>query len=231
MSSLPSQIQTEINRAILEQSRFANEIVVRDVPSQPSIIWHYTTAEGLLGIVKNQELFMSHILCMNDTDEYRHGISHVIRACGIRDDSGISASAKKLHKALTAKLIGNINNTPDIFVSCFSGETDTHTHWLEYGRNGVGYAIGFDTARLLAVTDQYCAFHACIYKDERKQQIAVETLENADSALDAIIAAHQGIQEDVIIEEFAQRFSAKSRSLLKFAKPSLLSESYAASAI
>ncbi len=207
MSSPEDKVLSEITRAVMDQLCFANNIISRSSPNEPHMLWHYTTADGLVGIVNNQELFMSHILCMNDTEEYRHGIAHVIRACGIRNDSNVSESAKKFHEALTPRLVNNIIKVPDIFVSCFSEKTDTHIHWLEYGRNGVGYAIGFDTARLKAITSNYCAFRACVYQDHVKEQIAVETLASADRALDTIIASHNDIPKDRIIEEFAQGFS------------------------
>ena len=175
MTTVP--IFHEINRVVLEQHKFARKLIKDNAAPEPNIIWHYTTADGLLGILKNQELFMSHILCMNDTEEFQHGISHIIQAVGIRGRSSVSASASKFHEALTPSLCEYlvVPNVPDIFVSCFSGETDTLTHWLEYGRNGVGYAVGFDTARLKEISASHCAFLPCVYDDELKEKIALET--------------------------------------------------------
>jgi hypothetical protein len=83
----------------------------------------------------------------------------------------------------------DIKNVPEIFVSCFTGETDTLTHWMEYGQQGVGYAIGFDTRKLKSVTANSAVLHQCIYRDniklnlmgrllEMTEQIFTETIEN-----------------------------------------------------
>jgi len=36
----------------------------------PDTLWHYTSAEGLLGILESGEMFASHVSCMNDSLEH-----------------------------------------------------------------------------------------------------------------------------------------------------------------
>jgi len=203
------KILVDIGRAVLALHYLANDLIAHNSPPEPSTIWHYTTADGLLGIVKNQQLYMSHILCMNDTEELEHGISHILQAIDIRGRAEISDDVRKFHTALKSNLTNSliVSNVQDIFVSCFSGETDTLTHWLEYGRNGVGYAIGFDTIRLKAATGQHCSFRACVYDDRLKKRVALVTLESAEIELDKLIAAHGHISPEKIAEEFARIFA------------------------
>ena len=178
MPGSAENISVEIANTVLAQHYFAYNLITQNSPPLPGVIWHYTTADGLLGIINTQQLYMSHILCMNDTEEYAHGINYMKQAIAARDRDDVSVNAKRFHAILSQVLASSaiVYNVPDIFVSCFTGETDTLTHWLEYGHNRVGYAIGFDTSRLKNVTGQHCSLRACVYNDSLKQNVSVETL-------------------------------------------------------
>ena len=40
----------------------------------PSILYHYTSQEGLLGIIKNREVWATDISYLNDTKEYKYTV-------------------------------------------------------------------------------------------------------------------------------------------------------------
>jgi hypothetical protein len=176
----------------------------------PPILWHYTTAEGLIGIVQNQRLWMSHVTCMNDSEEYRHGLGYLIQAVGIRQrQRPPPPHIQKLYNALIGPVVDmmNIRNIPQLFVGCFSGETDALTHWIEYGRHGVGYAIGFDTETLRAAASiGNAALIRCVYDDDIKTRITVDILGEAEKILSDIVARSQNIPVDMLVNYFLARF-------------------------
>ena len=48
------------------------EALMRQKTSNDKILYHYTTPEGLLGILKNKELWYSHIDYLNDESEIKY---------------------------------------------------------------------------------------------------------------------------------------------------------------
>jgi hypothetical protein len=51
-------------------------------PVKPKCLHHYTTAEGLKGIIENQEIWASDIFSLNDAKEIYHGrdlLLHCVR--------------------------------------------------------------------------------------------------------------------------------------------------------
>ncbi|MHC4042957.1 hypothetical protein [Bradyrhizobium sp. 23AC] len=52
----------------------------REGHSNPMILYHYTSAAGLHGIVASESLWTSHYRFLNDTSEFRHGWDIVLAA-------------------------------------------------------------------------------------------------------------------------------------------------------
>jgi hypothetical protein len=40
------------------------------------IVWHYTTGESLIEIIRTGSLFATQVACLNDTTELRYAVSH-----------------------------------------------------------------------------------------------------------------------------------------------------------
>ena len=40
----------------------------------PAILYHYTTQQGLLGIIRDKEIWASHTQYLNDAREFRHAL-------------------------------------------------------------------------------------------------------------------------------------------------------------
>jgi hypothetical protein len=104
---------------------------------------HYTTAEGLIGILSSGSIRATHCRYLNDSMEMKHGLK-------ITRDV-ISQQSKhldnKLHKLLFKKL-GNLVKYYDLnkpmgepYVACFSKRGDQLGQWRAYGARGLGYSI------------------------------------------------------------------------------------------
>src|SRR3989442_445301 len=50
---------------------------IRKYPSSmpQSVLWHYTSGEGLLGIINSGEFWLTQLSCVNDTTELRYSQS------------------------------------------------------------------------------------------------------------------------------------------------------------
>ena len=107
----------------------------------PPQLFHYTSDEGLKGIIERDVIWSTNYRYVNDLTE-------IIYANDILRDEILArlASANPLiHAVLDAVL-----NTPDllvgavdVFIACFCEEGDLLSQWRAYGGRGGGYAIGY----------------------------------------------------------------------------------------
>ena len=135
----------------------------------PEELFHYTSQEGLLGIVGNRELWASKAIYMNDEAEFRLALSLAREAIGSRSDDG----------DIREELLADIDDieTIHIFVCSFSAHADLLSQWRGYCPPGAGYSIGFSSDEIGAIADRlfgFC-FGKCTY-DPLKQREAIEEL-------------------------------------------------------
>jgi Protein of unknown function (DUF2971) len=121
----------------------------------PPVLYHFTSAEGAVGILKDKVLWASRAASLNDASEIRYGIDRTMNYLRQRLETEASPKRKVFLEHVLLWLTGGegikrerIINI-DHFVASFCGRVDKSGLWLHYGRAGRGYALGFDTARLV----------------------------------------------------------------------------------
>lgn len=110
-------------------------------------IYHYTSHVAGMSIISNTELWLTNIRFMNDEREFlwvydrlheiiekRKGDKHIVHPL-IENDISLKEDQSKR----------NIS----ICVSTFSFKEDDVAQWVQYGSNGEGVSIGFDSENLL----------------------------------------------------------------------------------
>src|SRR5687767_1939033 len=73
--------------------------------SPPAILYHYTSQAGLLRIIKNRNLWASHIRFLNDAAEYDHAIVMLFKAITLLEQDYPSEMVSRLYT-----LIGDYYN-------------------------------------------------------------------------------------------------------------------------
>jgi len=103
-------------------------------------IYHYTTPQGLLGILESHTIWASEAAGLNDLDEVRNGWDEIERYLEQNDPGGDFGWV--LHESVRAA------NDPSqsVFVACASSRPDDAGQWDRYASGGLGYALEFDTS-------------------------------------------------------------------------------------
>ena len=116
-------------------------------PPRPDLVYHYTSAQGLRGIVENDRLWATHVRYLNDFREIEHGCD-VVRATLTKQREGKASEVVRefLDLALTSF---NLNEQLDVCVACFSENGDLLSQWKMYGDDARGFSIGVPWERLL----------------------------------------------------------------------------------
>ncbi len=98
----------------------------------PENLFHYTSAEGLVGVARSKALWASDMLCLSDASEasYAHAL---IQAALETDDSQLVPPRHRsgFMEPLTESRMYTT------FVACFRVDGDLLSQWRGYGRAGM----------------------------------------------------------------------------------------------
>jgi hypothetical protein len=139
----------------------------------PERLYHYTTAEGVLGILTNSQLFASDLRFLNDARELTFARDVVVArlrqaadelAANPDDDSGAVQARVDLMR-YCAYEAERVTEWLQVFVTCFCEQGDLLSQWRGYGQLA-GYAIGFDRAELEASAKPPTTLRKVIYGEE-----------------------------------------------------------------
>jgi hypothetical protein len=148
------------------------------------LVYHYTSAAGLTGIIDSQKVHATSIAYLNDEEEHRgyfvHRLPALLNKCiyeayldGFQEHPSdkrppldeLQAESANVAKKMSADMWDVTERLHEPYVASFSAPPDLDSEdgllsqWRGYGRDG-GYAIVFETAGIERLLDlEYAAFH------------------------------------------------------------------------
>jgi hypothetical protein len=151
-------------------------------------IYHYTHAQGALGILQSGKLWATHFLGMNDVSEVRYAQQVAIEA--------IERHSHECSK-LTRDLLGGVNiiistveEVAAPYLVSFCDRDNLLSQWREYGARGDGFAIGFDKPSLTTAFGRRVYLLKVTYDRGLQDQILKDTLRRFCNAFEEYIAEH-----------------------------------------
>jgi hypothetical protein len=108
--------------------------------AKPKHAYHYTTIDGLRGILANKKLWATDLAYLNDSTEYIYANTLI--------EEGIHKLGA--HPILSPMLTvlsdepGPLASAFNVYASCFCQAEDLLSQWRAYSGKGTGYAIEFD---------------------------------------------------------------------------------------
>lgn len=199
------------------------------------IIFHYTNVTGLKGIIENNCLWATNLSYVNDSKELALGLSIYREVCELllKRKGKSKAYREIVRKFLDCLRAKNISNR---YACCFTANGDQLSQWRGYGSNGQGYAIGFETKKLVGNIEP-CAEPSRIIYDVRTQRhyaekhldIFIKGFINAlkrshrsvSSCLNEIVALLEQESEYSILGFKHKGFQEESENRLHLAYPDL----------
>jgi len=116
-------------------------------------LYHYTSLEGLEGIVSGNDLWLTHTQYCNDDEELTHGLSLTRQVIAEQAESGDDRRKEYLNKLL--KLLER-PELDAVYVCCFCEKDDLLSQWRAYAANGGGVSLEFEPARFNYITGPDC---------------------------------------------------------------------------
>lgn len=134
----------------------------------PSTLYHYTTAQGLLGLISERRLWATNARFMNDPSEIQYArrlIERELAEASVRHEEEIGRLSSNLVQRFFLKLrekmysfpkvkewtdnaIGVFDEQGGAYIACFCRHPDLLSQWRGYGATGGGYAVGLASKQL-----------------------------------------------------------------------------------
>jgi hypothetical protein len=163
----------------------------------PDILFHYTDANGLLGIIGNQTLRASNAAFVNDRQELRHGSALAREYLLEQRQNSDEAELRFMDSVL--ETFDPFENLVQAYIVCFCEEPDLLSQWRAYGRRGA-FVIGLQSRGL------YTAGHVVgrppfdllpVTYDPKQQRRYVQEAIDAPLAVRRDIVGRFGPSDDV----------------------------------
>ncbi|MHA5498457.1 DUF2971 domain-containing protein [Pseudomonas aeruginosa] len=118
------------------------------------LLYHYTDANGLLGIIRNKSLWATHIEFLNDSMEFHSGINSINDLCeelekAYRDsEDDVQRESSSLYPMIRNFVYDNLTNR-NLYTTSLTKSKDNLRQWMAYCPPNGGYAIAFNKEKIL----------------------------------------------------------------------------------
>ena len=116
----------------------------------PSILYHYTSHHGLIGIVSSKSLWLTNAAYLNDSSESDYGLG-VVRQVLEEHECSATEHTRQFFNELGSQR--SIVDQYSVYVASFSEGGDMLSQWTDYTPKGNGYSIGFHYQALADLTN------------------------------------------------------------------------------
>src|SRR6266487_1004171 len=175
----------------------------------PEKLYHYTSVEGIAGILRAKSVRATVVHYLNDAQEFRHafGVARSVMA------NKVSISSNSDLAPLFAYLSDSLERIEHVRIAVFSltEEGDLLSQWRGYCPPGGGYSVAFSPTFLRTFLDEHGFFLApCTYDDTAHQALVEEVIDNVALVFRQV---HQNSGasfdelKDKILPAFSMRFS------------------------
>lgn len=180
-------IETVLQKANLSQRELADIVngFIKNV--DPPIVYHYTSAAGLLGILTNKKLWFTRWDSLNDTSE-----NLIVHDC---IEEALNKYTQEPQFFEYVKEINNIQRASkqegfidrNLYLASFSANADSLSMWNCYSKDtrGDGYCIGFDNPKLFR--DYPVIISKVIYDKCEQMKVIYKVLERLHQIYDCFI--------------------------------------------
>ncbi len=112
-----------------------------DEPNVPAVVYHYTSMDAMMSILKSQSLWATSIVYLNDLSEQEHFLKLILKHLNEDLQALKDAANQAVSRELEQFKRHDFPSRP--FITSFSRYDDSLTQWRSYCARGNGVAIGF----------------------------------------------------------------------------------------
>lgn len=148
-----------------------SEVWLRRHAPAPSLLYHYTTADGFIGILNTASIWLTNLQYMNDLSELQYATDLITEALDSKSKEHKSNEVLKEFFQRTRNTFSPFEGGTEAFAICVCENGNLLSQWRAYGGRGGGYAIGLDFFHLVRFLPIRCFLRKVIYCREEQVQI------------------------------------------------------------
>lgn len=142
----------------------------------PTRLFHYTSLNGLHGIVKSKSLWLTKAAYLNDKSELKHAIA-IFQHEAQRAACNASESDIRELILTASRQLESFRQT-NICIASFCEDGDLLSQWRGYGSSGPGVALGFSGKALARVNGSgWARLFRCVYNHHEHNQIIQDLIQ------------------------------------------------------
>ena len=141
---------------------------------------HYTSQDGLIGILKNKSMFATDASYLNDSQEVVYAVNLARKYFKNRPSPGGTRPVLEMLNVLdqTESLVGKLPT----YVASFSEHSDLLSQWRGYCSKGSGFALCVSPDRMTKIaTARRWELFKCVYEEGRQVEVLKKMEETAIS--------------------------------------------------
>ena len=191
----------------------------------PDVLHHYTSAEGLYGIIESREIWATNVLYLNDASE----LSDAFKILTSELESRPLRLGERARWYLECIPQYSEDIPLDHFVTSFCQDGDLLGQWRGYGTPGAGYSIGFQASAIECAARREennlrgaCTLRRVQYSLDRKKEMIRTRIDALNEILAPIASELEPPSHEELrgIEPLLQRITAsfcRTMALMKHA--------------
>jgi len=182
----------------------------------PNVLFHYTSAEGLVGILSSKSIWMTELRYMNDMSELQYAKDKIsTRLSTYAEKHNINEIQEEFLKRI-ASAFDPFSSGNAVFSASFCESGNLLSQWRAYRGKGGGYAIGFDFFHTIRFLSKNCAPRKVIYQEQIQNEIIDAIIEKylAAIAIETSGRSIKNINVDDFIPAVCQAFSGTAGELM-----------------
>ncbi len=162
-------------------------------------LYHYTSSDGLRGILESQKIWGTEASYLNDSQEIKYGIDLAVKTL-VKCSSGKRGWVTDVvHQAIDA--VGR-NTGEEIYLACFCEKGDLLSQWKGYSKFGEGYSLGFSASELSRFKRKYpfvnISIRKVIYGREPQERVVKSEFESIAKQTEPLIGKYRGDRDKII---------------------------------
>jgi hypothetical protein len=131
-------------------------------------LFHYTTQAGLLGIIRDKQIWATHHQCLNDIQEFLYAKDLVRKELNGRA-AAASGDSLSVVKAMLSVMDQKGFEDVDLYIACFSEVHDSLALWRTYGGLTSGFALRYEGT--LVNSPARFEMRPCLYREEQQREV------------------------------------------------------------
>lgn len=169
-------------RATLAQNNMTISDLAKELYSErpTDVLYHYTSLDGMVGIVSSKSLWATDIRYFNDAAEMRHTAQLLRNEIALRLER--DSTNRKLLEQFREWLSDRLTDGHMVFVASFTANGNLLSQWRGYCPHGKGVSLGFHPDHVSKCADsQGFKVARCIYEVAQQQQLIARVVDAIES--------------------------------------------------